>query len=198
MGDVFIFIQKMYAGVRLTREVAPMSTTAIATLVYLRDAQGRICLARKNGNIHKGGQELKKSKTAWNGYGGKQESDETILEAAIRELESESSVVGQEDDLELVGKMSFYWPGNTSTDPDMIVWCFFLLEFVGTPCAGIEMGEPIFFITDEIPYREMLPADQLFLPRFIAGEKLTWDVYLGERDKYGDVRYVDKKTVPTL
>ena len=177
-----------------------MSTTAIATLIYLRDSQGRVCLARKNGNIHKGGQELKGSKERWNGYGGKEEHEDlSIRGTALRELHEESGVEALEEDLDLVGHISFFWPDNTSLDPDMVVWCFFLSKFVGQPRdVGGGMGEPVFFIHEEIPYHEMLPADRLFLPRFIAGEKLTWDIYLGERDEHGNVRYVDKKTIPVL
>jgi 8-oxo-dGTP diphosphatase len=174
-----------------------MKKTFSATVVLLQDDAGRVCLSPKKGNIHKGGQELENSQK-WNGYGGKQEPGETILETAIRELEQESGVVGKEEDLELVARISFFWPGNETSEPDMVVYFFFLSSFKGMPKEGREMGVPVFFMPHEIPYHEMMPADRLFIPNLLAGEKLVWHVYLGKTTQDGNVYFEDKKISPAL
>lgn len=176
-----------------------MSKTVSATVVLLRDELGRVCLAPKKQNIHKLGQELKDSKKKWNGYGGKQDPGETILETAIRELLQESSVLGKADDLELVASVSFYWPGNETTEPDMVVHFFFLRRYVGVPTEGAEMGAPQFFHPDEIPYREMMSADKEFFTKILAGEKIVCDIHLRKNaDGTDDYRFVLKQTFPTL
>lgn len=174
-----------------------MQTTVSATVVFLRDEKGRICLAPKKDDIHTSDKVLAKSRKR-NGYGGKQEKGETILQAAIRELWQESGVVAKESDLELVGEIGFIWPGNETLQPDMLVYFFFLSEYTGEPREGKEMGVPEFFFPNEIPYHEMMPADRLFVPRLLAGERLTWDVHLGKKTPDGNVYFEDKRVVPTL
>lgn len=168
-----------------------MNKTFFATVVFLRDEQGRICLAPKKGNIHKGGEELKNSQK-WNGYGGKQEEGETIFEAAIRELKDESSVRGKEKDLEFAAHISFFWPGNETDKADMAVYFFFLSIFEGHPKEGDEMGAPQFFSLEEIMELDMMPADKLFLPKLLAGEKLVWHVHLGKKTEDGSIYFEDK------
>lgn len=176
-----------------------MSNTEHATLVLLRDKIGRICLAPKKENIHKKGQELHGSSKKWNGYGGKQEPGETILETAIRELFDESGVQANKEDLNYVAKLGFFWPGNETSAPDMLVYVFFLSIFAGEPKEGArEMGTPQFFCPNEIPYHDMMPADKLFLPKIISGEKLVWDVYFGKTTPSGSVYFEDKGILPAL
>ena len=176
-----------------------MNKTFSATVVFLKDGIGRICLAPKKEDIHKAGEVLVGSRQKWNGYGGKQESGETILQTAIRELKDESGVCGKEKDLELIARISFFWPGNETIAPDMVVYFFFLSIFEGEPKEGErEMGTPQFFFPHEIPYHEMMPADKLFLPKLLAGEKIVWDVYLGKKVDGGNVCFKDNGTLPTL
>ena len=176
-----------------------MHNTFSATLIFLKDGDGRICLAPKKENIHKDGQELANSRLKWNGYGGKQEAGETIQETAVRELQQESGVICSEDDLDLVARINFFWPRNETPIPDMEVFVFFCVKFDGVPQEGErEMGAPYFFTPNEIPYDQMMPADKLFLPRLLAGEKLTWDVYLGKTSNNGNIYFEDKQTLPTL
>lgn len=175
-----------------------MHTTAFATLVFLRDASGRVCLALKKDPIHKEGSELEQSKEKWNGYGGKKEAGETILQTAIRELREESKVIGKEEDLELVAEMNFFWPRSQSLNSDMVVWIFFLSKFEGQPQEGKEMCTPTFFEHHEIPYSKMNLADGVFIPRLLQGEKLVWDVHFGKKNADGSVYYEDKGRAPAL
>lgn len=168
-----------------------------ATVVYLKDEDGKICLAPKKQNIHKVGKVLQNSQR-WNGYGGKQELNETILETAVRELWQESRVRGRTEDLELVAHIHFFWPGNESPLPDMVVYFFYLSKFEGVPQEGIEMGIPQFFTEGEISELELMPADKLFLPVLLRGEKITWNVYLGKTMEDISVYVEDMKKPPAL
>lgn len=176
-----------------------MHKTVNATVVLLRDCAGRVCLAPKKQNIHKADKELVGSRKKFNGYGGKQELNEHILATAIRELEQESSVRGKEADLELAAQISFFWPGNETLEPDMLVHFFFLAKYEGTPQEGTEMGEPQFFLPEEIPYHEMMPADGFFFPKILSGEKIVCDIFHRKdgngRDTYD---FNMKNTMPTL
>lgn len=168
-----------------------------ATVVYLRDKNGKICLAPKKQNIHKEGKVLQNSQK-WNGYGGKQERGETILQTAVRELWQESGVHAEKEDLNLVACMNFFWPGNESTHSDMVVYFFLLSKFKGVPREGVEMGAPQFFTEDEICMLELMPADKIFLPLLLKGEKITWNVYLGKTNQDGSIYFEDMKKPPTL
>src|SRR3989344_6013142 len=149
-----------------------MSICERATVVFLRDGEGRICLAQKKQDIHKANGEVLKKSNRWNGYGGKCEGKE-FLATAVDELFFEAGVRANQSDLELVGRIHFFWPMNKSGHPDMDVCFFFLDRFIMTPVETAEMGPPRFFEGEEIPYQDMMPADCFFLPLFLKGEKLT-------------------------
>ena len=176
-----------------------MQKTVHATVVLLRDGAGRVCLAPKKLNIHKQGKELEGSRKKLNGYGGKQEPDESILQTAIRELEQESSVRGNEADLELAAQISFFWPGNETTEPDMLVHFFFLSRYEGEPKEGSEMGEPCFYLPEEIPYKDMMVADVFFFPKILNGERIVCDIHHMKLAGGGDTYSFDiKNSLPAL
>ncbi len=49
----------------------------------------------------------------WNGFGGKLKPGETIEECALRELEEESGLIGKEENLQWVGRIEFYFAGES-------------------------------------------------------------------------------------
>lgn len=176
-----------------------MRITERATVVFLKRQDGRICVAPKKGNIHKAkGEELKGSAEKLNGFGGKQKGTQTILQTAISELFEESTVVGKEEDLDLVAEINFFWPGNETTQPDMVVYFFFLSIYEGEPKESDEMGAPEWHLPDEFPYARMNKADKYFLPKLFAGEKKVLDIFHGKTHEDGTPFVVDKQTVPTL
>lgn len=179
-----------------------MRTTEQATVVYLKSPDGRFCVAPKKGNIHKAkGEELKGTAEKLNGFGGKQEPGETILQTAIRELFAESTVVGREEDLELVAKINFFWPGNETNQSDMVVYFFFLSVYEGEPQESEEMGPPEWFFPGEFMRigERMNTADKLFLPQLLAGEKVVYDIFFPDKAHNDEtLRLVDKKGTPAL
>jgi 8-oxo-dGTP diphosphatase/2-hydroxy-dATP diphosphatase len=101
----------------------------------------------------------------WNGFGGKVEIGETIIEAAARELFEEVNVVA--DNLEEFGVLDFKFIDAT---PDLQVHVFRVVEFSGEPLETEEM-RPEWFKIGDIPYAKMWADDIFWLPLLIKGEK---------------------------
>lgn len=130
------------------------------TLVFLMD-EDRICLAQKKRGFGEG---------KLNGYGGKVGADESIEAAALRELAEESGVQAELTALEKVAAIEFSFEGKPDWSQRMHV--FFIRVWVGEPTESEEMA-PVWSQKDAIPYGGMWIDDEHWLPRALAGEKLT-------------------------
>ena len=131
------------------------------TLVFVRDAEKKeILLGQK-----KRGFGLNK----WNGYGGKQEGEETIVMCAKRELEEESSLIVDEKDLEYMGFIVFVMHGHQKI---MNVHIYQAYKFEGTPIETDEM-RPKWVKESEIDqyYDLMWPDDRYHLPLLLKGKR---------------------------
>jgi 8-oxo-dGTP diphosphatase / 2-hydroxy-dATP diphosphatase len=101
----------------------------------------------------------------WNGFGGKLEGTETIEEAAKREVLEEVGV--EVIELEQAGLLTF----SFESDQDLLleVHVFKTCIFSGEPVETEEM-KPQWFLFDAIPYSEMWPDDEFWLPKVLAGK----------------------------
>lgn len=156
----------------------PVHKTEIATITYLL-THGKVCFAPKKQDVHKkGGEALSESKLTLNGYGGKKEKeDASVRDTACREVEGEARVIVRPENLIPAARLRFYWPGNTTDRCDMDCYVFFAATWEGDPVETDEMGAPEYFTPEEIPYDRMLPADRLFLPRILSGERIVADIF---------------------
>lgn len=107
----------------------------------------------------------------YNGYGGKVEQNETIKEAAIRELEEESQVVAKQEDLIEVGIVDFYFPEKP--DWNQRVHWYILNKFQNKPVETKEMEKPDWFDINNLPYDQMWPADKQLLPKMLENKFLN-------------------------
>ena len=106
-----------------------------------------------------------------NGYGGKVQSDESILEAALRELEEESGLVANTTDFVKVAIIDFYFDDvPPEKDFNQTVHVFLLKKWVGEPCETEEM-KPYWFKINALP-ENMWIDDIYWLPTVLRGEKL--------------------------
>ncbi|MFA5386229.1 MAG: 8-oxo-dGTP diphosphatase [Candidatus Paceibacterota bacterium] len=148
------------------------------TLVFLIEKdEGRIdkiCLAMKKRGF---------GANRWNGVGGKVHDGETLDQTAKREANEEIGV--DLKNLIKIAELSFYFPHNS--DWNQMVHAYFCEDWEGDPVESEEM-KPDWFSIPEIPYSEMWPADNFWLPEVINGNLLKAVIHFGE----GDV-VLDKK-----
>ena len=140
----------------------------ILTLAYLLN-DSMVCLALKKRGFGEGN---------WNGYGGKLEEGESIIDAAIREIHEESLVVVEPKNLEKVCIVEFIFTDGKHLE----VHTFFARTWNGEPQETEEM-KPSWFAYDAIPYDKMWADDEYWFPKALAGEKLKGVVYFKEDGK---------------
>ncbi|XP_054718725.1 oxidized purine nucleoside triphosphate hydrolase-like [Uloborus diversus] len=132
-----------------------MVPTKVSSLVLLRK-YGSVLLGYKKRGFGAG---------KWNGFGGKQEQGETMIECARRELMEEAGVAAV--DLQKIGYLEFEF----IEDPlIMHVHVFSSSSFTGEPQESEEML-PKWFSEKEIPFQEMWADDKEWFPLFLKGLK---------------------------
>jgi 8-oxo-dGTP diphosphatase len=125
-----------------------------ATLTYLIDGEEVLLIEKKRG--HGAGN--------FNGPGGKLEEDETPREAAKREFREETKI--EVEGLEKVAELKFFFGG----DPDQHVHVFITRDYEGT-AEETEEARPEWFPVDDMPYDDMWPDDEVWMPKMFSGEK---------------------------
>lgn len=116
----------------------------------------------------------------WNGYGGKVEENETIEEAAIREIQEEGNVIVQKEDLESFGFIDFYFKDKPEWNQK--VHLFKVTNWEGDPEETEEM-KPQWFSFDNIPYDKMWAEDDQWMSKVIQGEKVFGEIHFDEEGK---------------
>jgi 8-oxo-dGTP diphosphatase/2-hydroxy-dATP diphosphatase len=100
----------------------------------------------------------------WNGFGGKIESNESIKEGALRELEEESSLIS--NDIKRVGYLVFKMIESNKL---MKVHVFESWNFTGEPTESEEMI-PKWYNESDIPFQSMWPDDKFWMHFLLAGK----------------------------
>ncbi len=126
----------------------------------------------------------------WNGYGGKLKEGETILQGAVREIEEESGIRVQESDLDERGFIDFYFTDKEEWNQKVHI--FRVMYAHDEPKDTDEMIQPTWFSFDAIPYKEMWPGDDAWIPLFLRGEKFQGEIHFSEGGK--KVSKIDIKT----
>jgi len=124
----------------------------------------------------------------WNGFGGKPKPDETLEEAAVRELGEESGLIARVDDLEKIGVIEFYFPDFP--DWNQVMHTYLLKDYQGKPKETGEM-RPDLFPIKRLP-SEMWPADKHLFPKMLAGEYIEAEVYfIGKGEGVKEIKFRD-------
>jgi len=113
----------------------------------------------------------------YNGFGGKVETDESIEEAARREIFEEASL--EIIDLEKIGVIDFSWQDKKE---ELEVHIFKSTQFNGLPEETGEM-KPEWFDIKNIPYKKMWSDDIYWLPLFLQNKKFTAKFIFNNKDK---------------
>jgi 8-oxo-dGTP diphosphatase len=125
------------------------------TLLFIRQGNQILLAMKKRG--HGAGK--------WNGVGGKVEEGESYRAAAVRECQEE---IGVAPIAPLrVGHIRFFDPDDPSFEHDCYI--FVALDWDGEPRETDEM-RPQWFDINKLPYQDMWPDDELWLPHLLNGE----------------------------
>lgn len=127
--------------------------------------QYTICLASKDDRLLLGLKKRGFGIGRWNGFGGKVNEDESIEQAAIRELYEESGIVASS--LTHLGILEFAF----QQDPKQLEVHIFRVDNFSGEILETEEMKPRWFRLDQIPYDQMWSDDRYWLPIFLAGKK---------------------------
>lgn len=136
-----------------------------------------LCLVVKEDKILLGMKKRGWGKGKWNGFGGKVEEGETIIEAAIREMKEESGL--EINDLEEKGTVIFQY---LDTRKLLEVHIFNVLKYSGEIMESEEML-PQWFDIKEIPFDNMWADDIYWMPLFLKGNKFKGEFVFENNDK---------------
>lgn len=126
-----------------------------------------LCIIYQHPRVLLGMKKIGFGRGRWNGFGGKVEQQESIEEAAKREVLEEAGI--RVRNMKKTGVIEFAF----KNEPDFLeVHVFCASEFTGEPTESDEM-RPQWFPVGEIPYASMWPDDALWLPLLLAGKKFT-------------------------
>lgn len=112
----------------------------------------------------------------WNMPGGKVKQEESLGEAAIREVEEEAGI--QVASLVERGRLMFYFPGE---DPNHLVYVFqatsWSYNFV---IPDTNEGSLAWWLTKELPYDQMWADDKYWMPLFLEGKNFEGEFTFGK------------------
>ncbi|MFB2583249.1 8-oxo-dGTP diphosphatase [Herbiconiux sp. P15] len=151
--------------------MSPVSPYQVCVAFLLREgADGRteVLLGRKKTGLGSGNIV---------GLGGKVEHGESALEAIVREIEEESSLVVEPGDLTEMGLVKFAFPYRENWSQDSTV--FVGARWSGEPQESDEVS-PSWYPIDELPLDGMWDDAKYWLPAVLAGERVLGDFTFGE------------------
>jgi 8-oxo-dGTP pyrophosphatase MutT (NUDIX family) len=133
-----------------------------ATLMFLVKKEAgkisQICLGMKKRGFGVG---------QWNGFGGKQQSGESVEAAAIRETQEECGV--EVHSPAKFAELDFYFPENPAWDQRVHVYV--TESWTGEPTESEEM-RPQWFDVKSLPWPSMWTDDPIWLPEVLSGKRV--------------------------
>uniref|UniRef100_A0A2L2Y921 Oxidized purine nucleoside triphosphate hydrolase n=2 Tax=Parasteatoda tepidariorum TaxID=114398 RepID=A0A2L2Y921_PARTP len=137
-----------------------------------------LVLIRKHGLILLGMKKRGFGLGKWNGFGGKLENGESMLECAKRELQEEAGITAE--NLQKVGYLKFEFVEDPLI---MHVHVYTSSSYQGEPRESDEML-PTWFPENEVPFHKMWADDKFWFPLFFKGAKFK-----------GYFRFLDIETI---
>ena len=137
-----------------------------ATLCYLlkEKPEKRVLLGLKKRGFGEG---------KLNGIGGKTQEDETVEQAALRELEEEIGVKAEQSALEKIGELAFFFPfAPKEKNWDQVVHIFLIKKWSGIPKETEEI-KPLWIDAKEIPFEKMWKDDPHWFHLLLQAKRFT-------------------------
>ena len=103
----------------------------------------------------------------WNGFGGKLESGESVEEAAKRELKEESGLSG-----ELLKRAVLLFWFDSEEEKVLEIHLYECFNFTGEIQESEEMNPIKWFHHSSLPFSDMWPDDEIWMPKFISSDCL--------------------------
>jgi len=122
----------------------------------------------------------------WNGFGGKVQEGETIMEGAEREVLEECGLKAK--NLKKFGELDFEFQNNRGHILE--IHYFRCDDFEGEPAESEEMA-PKWFHVSQIPLNEMWPDDEHWLPLYLNGKMFTGKFLLGENNSILEKKLIE-------
>lgn len=116
----------------------------------------------------------------YNGYGGKVESDQSMLESCVEEFDQEAGIRLQEKDFEKVGIMDFYKHYDNNSADLLRCEIFVVRNLEPELKETEEMANPTWFPISKIPFEKMIIGDDLWIGRILSGEKLLGEIHFNQ------------------
>ncbi len=132
-----------------------------------------LCMVHEPNRILLGMKKRGFGEGRWNGFGGKVGVDESIEDAARREVLEEADLTVKR--MHEAGVLDFTFEGGEDV---LEVHIFDVDEFEGVPKESEEM-RPQWFALDSIPYSDMWPDDQFWLPAMLNGKTFSGAFHFG-------------------
>jgi len=129
-------------------------------VVYRPDGEPEVLLGMKKRGFGVG---------KWNGFGGKIEPNESVRQAAVRELREECGLQAAPEDLEDRGTLRFRFPHHPEFDH--FVHVFLTSRWHGEPVETAEMRAAWHPLHD-LPFHAMWDDDRYWLPLILAGKRI--------------------------
>jgi len=139
--------------------------------------QATLCFLLRNNQILLAMKKRGFGQGRWNGYGGKPNLNEKILDTAIRETQEEICVIPK--NLNQVAVLNFYFQNKPEWDQQVLV--YITKNWDGEPQESEEMN-PQWFDLNKIPYDSMWPDDPFWLPLVLDNKKIEAEFTFGDND----------------
>jgi len=136
-----------------------------------------LCLTVEDGKALLGMKKRGFGKGRWNGFGGKVEAGETIIEGAKREMLEESGL--EIEELVERGIIEFDF---LDTGKLLQVHIFEVLRYSGSPVETEEM-RPEWFSLDKIPFDNMWADDPFWFPLFLDKKRFEGMIIFKDNDE---------------
>lgn len=123
------------------------------------------------------------------GWGGKEDevdcgnSDAT----ALREFQAETKCNIESNNLEKVAVFIIHSPKRG--DIDLTYYFLHNCFDIPLPQESDEMGEPVIFTEDDLPWNEMWDSDLYILPAVLQGKRLRGELWFDEHDKVINIQF---------
>ncbi len=127
-----------------------------------------LCIVRNGDKILLGMKKKGFGSGKINGFGGKVEQNETVENAAVRELREESGLTA--NTVKKHAELTFKFPHKEEWN--QVVHVYVTDSWTGSPVESDEMA-PEWFDLEKIPYQKMWVDDEHWLPHVLAGKFVT-------------------------